>query len=256
VSDTCPGATPGPEIYRRMINWTRRLAREGPFLEESLGLGAGVRVLDLGCGTGEHDRWLAERGARVVAVDRSPDMLATARAAAGDAAIEYVEASIDALPERVIGPFDAAICLGNTLVHLADDATMRAALAGVAVRLRSSGRLLVQILNYHAIVAERRRAMPPSIQPTDDGGEMIVLRLMDHPEPGWVVFEVIGLERRGDEPPVVVLHNRSRLRAWTRAELVPLIEAEIGSASVYGGMRGEPYDVAGSSDLVVVAERR
>src|SRR5947209_19234510 len=38
------------------------------------------RVLDLGCGTGNHAVPLAERGYQVVGVDRSEDMLARARA--------------------------------------------------------------------------------------------------------------------------------------------------------------------------------
>ncbi|MBX3684041.1 MAG: methyltransferase domain-containing protein, partial [Thauera sp.] len=35
------------------------------------------RVLDLGCGTGYFSAWLAGRGARVTAVDFSPEQLAT-----------------------------------------------------------------------------------------------------------------------------------------------------------------------------------
>ena len=36
----------------------------------------GARVLDLACGSGRHTRWLAERGAQVVAVDRNAEALA------------------------------------------------------------------------------------------------------------------------------------------------------------------------------------
>lgn len=37
----------------------------------------GARVLDLACGQGRHTRWLADRGARVTAVDRDAAALAT-----------------------------------------------------------------------------------------------------------------------------------------------------------------------------------
>lgn len=40
---------------------------------------AGRRVLDAGCGTGRASLWLAERGAEVVGVDISPEMLRVAR---------------------------------------------------------------------------------------------------------------------------------------------------------------------------------
>jgi SAM-dependent methyltransferase len=43
----------------------------------------GLRVLDAGCGPGVYAEWMTNRGARVVAVDASPKMLALARARVG-----------------------------------------------------------------------------------------------------------------------------------------------------------------------------
>ena len=50
------------------------------FREEGSGPPRGLRILDLGCGTGRHAALLAEGGHRVVGVDRSETMLAQARA--------------------------------------------------------------------------------------------------------------------------------------------------------------------------------
>lgn len=44
---------------------------------------AGARVLDLACGHGRHARLFAERGCRVLAVDRDPEVLATLAPIAG-----------------------------------------------------------------------------------------------------------------------------------------------------------------------------
>ena len=41
---------------------------------------AGKRILDAGCGCGRYTEWLIERGARVVAVDQSDEMLEQAKA--------------------------------------------------------------------------------------------------------------------------------------------------------------------------------
>ena len=65
--------------YRRLIAWPQRLQREAPMLEEILGSGPSRRVLDLGCGTGEHSRFLASQGYEVVGVDASASMIASAR---------------------------------------------------------------------------------------------------------------------------------------------------------------------------------
>lgn len=52
---------------------------EQPALQEMVGEIAGARVLELGCGSGAHSLWLAERGASVVGLDLSPVMAALAR---------------------------------------------------------------------------------------------------------------------------------------------------------------------------------
>lgn len=56
------------------------------------GLAPGSRVLDLACGGGRHARWLAQRGCRVLAVDRDP---ACAQALAGSG-VEFLCADLEA----------------------------------------------------------------------------------------------------------------------------------------------------------------
>src|SRR5438445_11343376 len=55
-----------------------------------LGLAPGARVLDAPCGFGRLSRPLAARGAIVVGVDQSAELIAAARAQGGDG-ITYVE---------------------------------------------------------------------------------------------------------------------------------------------------------------------
>jgi ubiquinone/menaquinone biosynthesis C-methylase UbiE len=54
-------------------------ALEEPVVRAALGDVSGLRVLDLGCGTGRHALWLAKQGSNVTAVDFSEGMLAEAR---------------------------------------------------------------------------------------------------------------------------------------------------------------------------------
>lgn len=97
---------------------------------------AGDRVLDLGCGTGEDAVHLARRGVEVVAVDRSPEMVAVARAkieAAGlGSMIEVRRTAIEDLDVRegsfdgVMSNFGALNCVGDlTVVAAAVTAAVR-----------------------------------------------------------------------------------------------------------------------------------
>lgn len=89
----------------------------------------GERILDLGCGDGALTGRLAARGASVVAVDASPDMVAAARARGLDARVERGEA----LP--FAAEFDGVFT--NAALHWMRPAPV---VAGVARALRPGGR--------------------------------------------------------------------------------------------------------------------
>src|SRR4051812_49296456 len=65
------------------------IALEEPRVDALLGDLRGLRVLDVGCGTGRHAVRLARAGAVVTAVDFSEAMLAQARAKLGAEHVEF-----------------------------------------------------------------------------------------------------------------------------------------------------------------------
>ncbi|HWC10036.1 MAG TPA: methyltransferase domain-containing protein, partial [Acidimicrobiales bacterium] len=115
-----------------------------------LGLGAGDRVLDLGCGGGRHAFEAHRRGASVVAVDRSPAeatgcaRLMAAMRAAGEASSVALGTALTAdglalpFPD---GAFDRVVA-AEVLEHVVDDARAMAELARV---LRPGGTLAVTV---------------------------------------------------------------------------------------------------------------
>jgi malonyl-CoA O-methyltransferase len=64
---------------------------ETPHVQGLLGRVAGLRVCDLGCGTGRHTAWLASAGAQVTALDFSDGMIARARAKPGWEHVRFVQ---------------------------------------------------------------------------------------------------------------------------------------------------------------------
>ncbi len=139
------------EAYDR---WERTL------VERALAPLSGRKVLDLGCGTGRMSGFLAARGARVVAMDNAPGMLARCRAhsasmratsppasagvgtvgnpGADHAPLSLVQGEAPRLALRT-GSMDAAVCVG-LLEHLPGEIRVRG-LGELARVVRPQGRI-------------------------------------------------------------------------------------------------------------------
>jgi demethylmenaquinone methyltransferase/2-methoxy-6-polyprenyl-1,4-benzoquinol methylase len=104
----------------------------------------GDSVLEIGCGTGAVTERLVARGARVTALDQSPEMLERARARLADAPAESVvwmertASEIDALPE---GAFDTVVASLSLSEMSAQERSF--VLREARRRLRSGGILVV-----------------------------------------------------------------------------------------------------------------
>jgi SAM-dependent methyltransferase len=118
---------------------------------------AGSRnLLDLGCGTGAHAIRLAQRGHRVVGVDRSPEMLTQARAKTTverNLRLEFQKADIRKLDLRQ--RFDAALMMFTVLGYLLSDADLKAALASVRRHLVLGGLFIFDVWHGPAVHAVR-----------------------------------------------------------------------------------------------------
>jgi 2-polyprenyl-6-hydroxyphenyl methylase/3-demethylubiquinone-9 3-methyltransferase len=71
---------------------------------------AGRDVLDAGCGPGHYAAWLARRGARVVGLDVTPEMLALARAHVAGLAVTLLEADLERPLPLADAAFDVVMC--------------------------------------------------------------------------------------------------------------------------------------------------
>ena len=246
--------------YRRFVAWPERIRREAPFLLRSLETAPSRSVLDLGCGSGEHSRFLAREGFRAVGLDRSEAMLEQARERPLPSNLQFVLGEAQQAERLVEGAFGAAICLGNTLPHLKERADLENAFRGLSILLEPRGVLLFQILNYERFSIGEASSLPLNFRREQNRpGWIVFLRLMERRPGGQVRFcpSTLRFDPQAEAPLQVVKSRIVDLRGWTLDDLRPLLQANGFEVElVQGDMQTGPFDSAQSQDLVVVARRK
>jgi trans-aconitate methyltransferase len=97
----------------------------------------GERILDLGCGTGQLANDIASRGALVTGIDKSPDMIAKAKATYPALQFEVKDATAFQFDQ----PFDAIF--SNATLHWVNE--KEKAIAAMFNNLRPGGRLVLEM---------------------------------------------------------------------------------------------------------------
>lgn len=157
----------------------------------------GRRVLDLGCGTGEHALWFAERGHEAWGVDMVPRAIERAREKCAERGLDATFEVADALDLPPLGgPFDVIVDSG--LFHAFEPAKRGRYLRSLEATLKSGGRLFLL-----AMSDEHEGPGPPGL--TDDELREVFDR------PGWDV-EYLRPARL-----VSTVHENGGALAWVAA---------------------------------------
>ena len=127
------------DVFARMYDrhWGKQGAGHLELLDEHvlLHVPRGARILDLCCGTGQLAEILTDRGYRVIGLDGSAAMIEYARRNAP--AAEFVVA--DARDFRFAEPFDAVLCMFDSLNHLMEEKDLEQAFRCVSTALDAGG---------------------------------------------------------------------------------------------------------------------
>jgi SAM-dependent methyltransferase len=209
-------------------------------LWQVLGLGPGARVLDAPCGYGRLSIPLAERGALVVGVDQSAELLAEAergRGGLGEDRLRYRRHDLRQVLAE--GGFDAAINVFSSLGYGSEEEDL-AILTTLRRAVRPGGRVFVETMHRDAAVAGRLAGGPPPRR-LPDGTLMIEEGALD-PITGRVetCWYWAGPSGSGARP--------ASLRVYCITELVRLLErAGLRFVSAHKGCSPERFDPTGPS---------
>ena len=153
------------------------IGRPQPAFQALADAGALVgRVLDVGCGTGEHAIMAADLGLATVGVDLSPTAIELAEAKARDRAVAVRFVVADALDLPALGErFDTALDCG--FFHVLDDEARVTFASGLRAVMSPGGR-------YHMLCFSDR--MPGTVGPRRVSREEIRSTFTD----GWAVESI------------------------------------------------------------------
>jgi SAM-dependent methyltransferase len=238
------------DVYDAMIDWPKRLANEEPFYRQ-LFEDFGVRsVVDVACGTGRHAAMFHGWDLRVEGSDISPEMIERARRIHGEApGLRWVVRGFDASIEPA-EPFDAAICVGNSLALAPDEATVERAIRQMLGAVRDDGVIVVHVLNLWRL-PDGPCVWQKCLRTTLSGREVLITKGVHRC--GWRAYVDLIVSEVADDPEM-------------RTESVPFLGLEAAGlgqmaeragaeqVAFYGGWHRPPYQRETSVDLIVVAK--
>jgi SAM-dependent methyltransferase len=200
-------------------------------------LGPRDDVLDCPCGHGRIANGLAERGYRVVGIDRSELFLERARADAHARGVdvEYVQGDMRELPWRE--RFDALVNWFTSFGYF-DDETNRAVAQGFHDALRPGGRIVMETMNPMRLF----KYFGP-VHVFERGDDLMIDKVeLDVVEPATQTERIVVRDGR-------VRRTHFRVRMYAFVELRQLLES-VGFENVHPGI--EPI---AENRLLVVADR-
>jgi len=127
----------------------------------------GLKILNLGCGTGMHDRKLVDLGFKVTGMDQSAEMIEIAKQKVPEANYIVGDMSDFDLNEK----FDVVICMFSSLGYLAEQDKVNGFFESVSKHLVEEGLLILDVWNGLGVVKD-----PPAIREkiVEDGNLKIV----------------------------------------------------------------------------------
>ncbi|MCS7304678.1 MAG: class I SAM-dependent methyltransferase [Thermoguttaceae bacterium] len=276
------------DVYDLLVDWQRRLEREGPLFQRLFEQTGVRRVLDVACGPGYHAALFHRWGLEVEGADVSEAMIQRAIALHGQ--MPGLRWTVRAFQEPVPEPgyFDAAICIGNSLALAGDKTTAAEAVRQMMRAVRPGGLVVIQVLNLVAL-PEGQLLWQKCLAACIGGQPKLILKGL-HRVGNRALVELLLVDlSRGDraafETSDQTLSQSEGGRAIPASDLSALFHPDHGTPLrwqaqteqllgflseelqqmarqagadqmiVYGGYPEQPYHALTSQDLILVAWR-
>lgn len=189
--------------YDLVIEWEERLSNEIPDMTSIFRKEKVKNILDVGCGTGEHDVSLVKKGFKVTGLERSFLMFNKAQEKKNKLPmslkgnLEFIRGDYKDILSARQNEFDAAIFMGNALPHISD---WKEVLKSVSKSLKKRSILVIQITNLEKIFKAGKRLQDFNIRISKkgQGSELAFVEFFDPPrrrgEPATFTMAILGFD--------------------------------------------------------------
>lgn len=239
--------------YDKMVDWDKRLSLEGGFITEKLNNARAKKVLDCGCGTGNHVFYLNRQGFDAYGSDLNPLHIKEAQSKSHLNNIKenrfYLE-DMTALPLQNNNSYDALLTLGNTLCSLGLS-KVRDAFGAFSRVLKPNGLLLGQVLNYESFNRQDKSDVRTALH--EDVRSVFVKTF--HFEEDHVLM-VVNLLIEKDGIWSAEVHTNKMYYLTTEFLTLALKDSGFDHIKFYGSLKGGPFDPQKSKDIVWTAVKR
>lgn len=255
--------------YDMVVSWSQRLNNEIPDLVSLFRRKKVQNVLDIGCGTGEHDIALVKEGFDVLGMETSSLMhIASVKKRAqlseklkqkvNFATGDYIKVLDDHKQK-----FNAAILLGNSFCHL--DKSAETILKSVSNALFSKDSVVVlQLINYEKVFKVKKRILDMNFNSSKLGiaHEHAFLEFYDKPKKAgdsltlnMAIFDFDGKKWKFRSMNSTPIANLDREKIKKMLEKYGFKKVSFFGGVFSGTLLKEPFNPLESDYLNVVAER-
>jgi len=237
------------DFYDEMTSFKDRYNRESKIMEHLSRQFEFKQVLDAACGTGIHTIALSNLSIESTGIDNSPEMIKKAKI---NAKKMHTQAEFKVLAlhnTKSLGTdnFDTVLILGNSLPHILNNDDLFQSLNSLAQVLKSSGKLIIQILNYKKILKNKERIISIKKQASS-----IYVRFYDFLK-DTVRFNLLSIDPTSS--PMKHHLYSTILKPYIADNIVSSLKScGFSKVSLYGALDLRDYDPLNSENLIIVAE--
>jgi ubiquinone/menaquinone biosynthesis C-methylase UbiE len=212
------------------------------FLNEMFRKHCCKKIIDLGCGTGNHAIRLSKLGYEVTGVDISPTMLKIAKEKDKKARVKFIQGDMKNIEKVILKKFDAAICLGQAFSSLVTNKEIRIFFKELNKVLKRNGLFIFNARNAKKINEDYLNTIRLGHMLSEKKLQLLILECNTrHPKNrNVIVWRPIYLIKENDKVDLQLREHKLRWIYFSTLKKM-LIESRFEIIATYSGVSGEKF---------------